>query len=164
VRLCRSLLAAALAGCSSPPPAPEDAADADFSTIAGSFATFKEALARGDDATAYEALSSDTRERYPKALFVLAFTMTATGQRYRTLFADAALVTHIEKSDGRSAVAVLRGRDATTGAYEMRSVRLVKEGDRWLVQFTLQEFFGIPEERFFDLREVATRRDFRHRR
>ncbi|NUN49481.1 MAG: hypothetical protein HUU15_11695 [Candidatus Brocadiae bacterium] len=90
--------------------------------------------------------------------------MTSVGQKYRVLIGTSTLVTHIEKSDGASAVAVLRSQDPETGGWMMQSFRLVREQENWRVEFTLQEFFGIPEEQFFDFDLVAEKRDFRHRR
>jgi hypothetical protein len=161
-RVVMSLAIAALAGCASAPK--EAAAGAPkLATVKESFESFKDAISREDYDAAWETLSSDTRRRYPARLFWLAFNMTSTGQRYRQLIADSSLVTSIEKTDGKSAVALLRAR-APEGWHDMRSFRMLKEDERWLVQFTLQEFFGIPEDSFFDFSKVASQRDFRHRR
>ncbi|MBI2923949.1 MAG: hypothetical protein HYY18_23055 [Planctomycetes bacterium] len=163
----RSILALSLltvlAGCAAGP-GPTEAAPAEFATVKDSYGTFRDALARDDYDGAYEALSRETRDRYPSQVFWIAFNMTSMGQRYRRLVATSVLVTSIEKRDGQSAVAILRAKDPGTGLYEMKSFRVVKEDGRWLVSFTLQEFFGIPEDEFFDLDKVAENRDFRHRR
>lgn len=163
------VLFAAMAGCASGPSAA--AAAPKLGSVKESYESFREAVSREDYDAAYETLSSDTRSRYPSQLFWIAFNMTSTGQRYQRLIADSALVTSIEKSDGTTAVAVLRAPDREADLadparkhFEMKSFRVVKEGDRWLVQFTLQEFFGIPEEQFFDYSKVTQKRDFRHRR
>ncbi len=163
------LLAATLAGCASGPTSTE--AGPKLGTVKECYESFREAIAREDYDAAYETLSQDTRERYPSQLFWIAFNMTSTGQRYQRLIADSALVTAIEKSDGATAVAVLRAPDreadlADPGRkhFEMKSFRVVKSGEKWRVQFTLQEFFGIPEDQFFDYSKVTQKRDFRHRR
>ena len=164
------LVAAAVAGCAAGPGSGERAG-LKLGTVKESFESFKDAIAKEDYDAAYDTLSRDTRDRYPSQLFLIAFNMTATGQRYQRLISDSDLVTSIEKSDGTSAVAVLRAADREADLadparkhYEMKSFRLVKEGEKWLVQFTLQEFFGIPEDRFFDYSRVTRKRDFRQRR
>ncbi|KAF0241418.1 MAG: hypothetical protein FD180_4462 [Planctomycetota bacterium] len=162
------LIASALAGCAS---GPSSEAAHKLGTVKESFETFRGAIAKEDYDAAYDTLSRDTRDRYPSQLLVIAFKMTATGQRYQRLISDSALVTAIEKSDGKSAVAVLRAPDVEADLadpgrkhFEMKSFRLVKEDEKWLVQFTLQEFFGIPEDQFFDYSRVTRKRDFRQRR
>ena len=156
-------LAPFLAGCAAGPGAAE-AAPERFATVKDSYSSFRDALAKDDYDAAYEALSRETRDRYPSQVFWIAFNMTSTGQRYRRLIATSILVTSIEKKDGKNAVAIIRAKDPGSDVYEMKSFRVVKEDARWLVSFTLQEFFGIPEDEFFDLEKVAENRDFRHRR
>lgn len=168
-RTAAALLAAVLSGCATVPgpgaPAPK------LVTVEESYESFRDAVAREDYDAAWQTLSRDTRSRYPAQLFWIAFNMTGAGQRYQRLIADSELIKSLEKSDGASAVAVLRAPDreadlADPGRrhFEMRSFRVVKEDGKWLVQFTLQEFFGIPEEQFFDVSKVTLKRDFRHRR
>ncbi|MEK7467621.1 MAG: hypothetical protein AAB074_09430 [Planctomycetota bacterium] len=164
------LAAVALAGCASGPDSVSRAAP-ELGNVKESFESFKDAIAKEDYDAAYDTLSRDTRDRYPAQLFWIAFKMTGTGQRYQRLISDSTLVTSIEKSDQTSAVAVLRAADrdadlADPGRkhFEMKSFRLVKEDEKWLVQFTLQEFFGIPEDQFFDYSRVTRKRDFRQRR
>lgn len=168
-RTAAALLAAVLSGCATVPgpgaPAPK------LGTVEESYESFRDAVAREDYDAAWQTLSRDTRSRYPAQLFWIAFNMTGAGQRYQRLIADSELIKSLEKSDGASAVAVLRAPDreadlADPGRrhFEMRSFRVVKEDGKWLVQFTLQEFFGIPEEQFFDVSKVTLKRDFRHRR
>lgn len=156
-------LAPILAGCAAGARAPAAAPDR-FATVKDSYNSFRDALAKDDYDAAYEALSRDTRDRYPSQVFWIAFNMTSTGQHYRRLIATSVLVASIEKKDGVNAVAILRAKDPGSDLYEMKSFRVVKEDGRWLVSFTLQEFFGIPEDEFFDLEKVAENRDFRHRR
>jgi len=157
-------LLALASGCASPAPPAGEAAAGKYGTVRESYETFRDALARDDYDLAFAALSRDTRDRYPSQLFWIAFHMTSTGQRYRRLLATSQFVTAIEKTDGQSAVAILRAQEQEGAGYEMKSFRVVREDGRWLVQFSLQEFFGIPEEQFFDLGKVAEKQDFRHRR
>jgi hypothetical protein len=164
------LLPVVLAGCTGGPGTLEKAGPR-LGTVKESFESFREAIAKEDYDAAYDTLSRDTRDRYPSQLFWIAFSMTGTGQRYQRLISDSELVTSIEKSDGKSAVAVLRAADREADLadphrkhFEMKSFRLVKEEEKWLVQFTLQEFFGIPEDQFFDYSRVTRKRDFRQRR
>jgi hypothetical protein len=169
--VCLSLLIlAAFAGCAAGPEG-ADPAGLKLGTVEESFDSFKQSIAKEDYDAAYDTLSRDTRDRYPSQLFWIAFSMTATGQRYQRLISDSELVTKIEKSDGEHAVAVLRATDREADLadparkhFEIKSFRLVKEDQKWLVQFTLQEFFGIPEEQFFDYSRVTRKRDFRQRR
>ena len=156
-------LAPILAGCAAGAGATAAPPDR-FATVKDSYTSFRDALAKDDYDAAYEALSRDTRDRYPSQVFWIAFNMTSTGQHYRRLIASSVLVASIEKKDGVNAVAILRAKDPRSDLYEMKSFRGVKEDGRWLVSFTLQEFFGIPEDEFFDLEKVAENRDFRHRR
>ena len=156
-------LAPILAGCAAGAGATAAAPDR-FATVKDSYSSFRDALAKDDYDAAYEALSRETRDRYPSQVFWIAFNMTSTGQHYRRLIATSVLVASIEKKDGVNAVAILRAKDPGSDLYEMKSFRVVKENGRWLVSFTLQEFFGIPEDEFFDLEKVAENRDFRHRR
>ena len=164
------LLFSALAGCAAGPESAERVA-LKLGSVEESFKSFRDAIAKEDYDAAYDTLSRDTRDRYPTQLFLIAFKMTATGQRYQRLIADSTLVTSIEKSDKASAVAILRAPDreadlANPGQkhFVMKSFRLVKEDEKWLVQFTLQEFFGIQEDKFFDYSRVTRKRDFRQRR
>lgn len=155
-------MVAGLGGCATAPQ-PAGAVEVKLGTVKETYESFKEAVTKEDYDAAYATLAQETKSRYPSSLFWMAFHMTGTGQHYRELISNSALVTSIEKSDGLHAVAVLRAR-WPEGGVEMHSFRLSKEGGNWLVQFTLQEFFGIPEEQFFDYTKVTAKRDFRHRR
>jgi hypothetical protein len=156
----------ALAGCASAPPA---GGTAKFGTVRETYETFREALQREDYDTARSALSRDTRDRYPSQAFWFAFHMTSTGQEFRRMLAQSTLLVDrndrvFEKSDGVSAVAVISAPRPDGRGTVVKAVRVVKEDGQWKVEFSLEEFFGIPEERFFDVEEIARRRDFRHRR